>query len=169
MGLAPRQVFAAVSDDGGEEPAKATVTRCIRRFYSAFNEAAWDDLTLLLTPYTSIHFGEDGRLQGGREAVVEALKPAHANVRYRLATRPSQMWLPSDPSIKQIDPGPILFPNDHTAVVMVERANVENDGSATNWVSSPPYDFVHIFSFIHAENGADVSLGMFNRIDMVRG
>jgi hypothetical protein len=168
-GLTPSQAFAAVSDDHTEDPAKTIVTRQINRFYSSFNEGDWDSLTVLLTPVTSIFFGEEGSARGARETVVETLKSAQANVRYRVAHQPSQTWLASDPSIKQIDAGPILFPNDHTAVVMVERANVESDGSATNWLSYPPYDLIHIFSFLYSGNGRDASLQLFNRIDMVRG
>jgi len=168
-GLAPHQAFAAVSDNRAEDSAKTVVTGQINRFYSAFNDGAWDTLTGLLTPVTQVYFGEEGNARGARETVVETLKLAQANVRYRVATRPSQTWLATDLSIKQIDPGPIWFPNDHTAVVMVERANVESNGAATQWQSYPPYDLVHIFSFLYSGNGDDAALQLFNRIDMLRG
>ena len=145
------------------------VARQINRFYAAFNEGDWDTLTALLTPFISVLFDEDGSASGARETVVETLKLGQANVRYRVALQPSQAWLANDLSIKQIDPGPIWFPNDHTAVVMVERANVERDGSATNWLSYSPYDLVHIFSFLYSGNGDNASLQLFNRIDMIRG
>lgn len=168
-GLMPHQAFAAVADGRADDPAKTIVTGQINRFYSAFNEGAWDSLTALLTPYTAVYFGEEGSARGGRETVVETLKLAQANVRYRVALQPSQTWLATDRSIKQIDPGPIWFPNDHTAVVMVERANVEDSGAATQWQSYPPYDLVHIFSFLYSGNGEEAGLQLFNRIDMLRG
>lgn len=166
-GLAPHKAFAAVADPRAEDPAKSVVARQINRFYSAFNEGDWDTLAALLTPITTVSFGDEGTARGPRETVVETLKLAQANFRFRVALQPSQMWLARDRSIKQIDPGPIWFPNDHTAVVMVERAPVEDDGSATDWRSHSSFDLIHIFSFLYSGNGDDASLQLFNRIDMM--
>lgn len=162
--LVPVSAARAAPPQG--DAARTVVSRQIERFYEAFNAGDWAGLSALLTPTPTILW-RGGRAGGSPEAVATMLRAVHDNgFRYRIAPAPSQAWLPSDRGIKTPDPDPLWFPNDHTAVAMVQRSDSGCNAGDRCWQSGSPYDEIHIFTFLYSGNGPDAERQLFSRINL---